>query len=259
MQHVFLSPHLDDIALSCGGRVIQLVNQGATLRVISVMTGKPPSGRLSDFALKTHRDWGEPEDILATRYAEDAQAMDLLGVEAVYLDWPDAMYRRGLRGEADWLYTSNVTLFGPLHPSEVHLIERLADELVGLIGPVADVQVYGPLGVGSHVDHLLVRSAVLRLWEQGYRVVLYEEIPYAMHPGQLASALAKLPLLPVGEVYILSESDFASRLRAVHCYRSQLVGVFGTFADTDPMLTDYGERVGAGAGLAERFWRLGSY
>ncbi len=126
-------------------------------------------------------------------------------------------------------------------------------------GSAADVQIYGPLGVGSHVDHLLVRGAVLRLWEQGYRVVLYEEIPYTMHPGQLASALAQLPLLPVGEVYILSESDFARRLRAVHCYRSQLVGVFGTFADANPMLTDYGERVGAGAGLAERFWRLGSF
>ena len=54
-----------------------------------------------------------------------------------------------------------------------------------------------PLGVGSHVDHLVVCAAGLTVHEQGGNIVWYEDAPYAVEPdlvGQLQLRLAEEPV-----------------------------------------------------------------
>ncbi|HEU0000143.1 MAG TPA: hypothetical protein VFQ36_04555, partial [Ktedonobacteraceae bacterium] len=41
-QHIFVSPHFDDVAYSCGGALGTLADQGQRPLVITVFAGLPP-------------------------------------------------------------------------------------------------------------------------------------------------------------------------------------------------------------------------
>lgn len=49
MTHVFVSPHPDDIALSCGGLVASLRELGQTVTILTVYSGSGGSERLTDY------------------------------------------------------------------------------------------------------------------------------------------------------------------------------------------------------------------
>ncbi len=38
-EHIYLSPHLDDVALSCGGRIVKQRSKGENVLVVTVFTG----------------------------------------------------------------------------------------------------------------------------------------------------------------------------------------------------------------------------
>ena len=90
-QCVFLSPHLDDVVLSCGGLIYQLAQAGWVAQMITIFAGDPPPGRLTPFAHSLHDRWAaEP----AARRDEDVYALRMLGAEAIHWPYPDAVYRR---------------------------------------------------------------------------------------------------------------------------------------------------------------------
>jgi LmbE family N-acetylglucosaminyl deacetylase len=69
-QHIFLSPHLDDAVLSCGGLLAQLTQQGQAVRVINIFAGIPPANRpLSAFARYQHRQW---QKALASQFSHSS-------------------------------------------------------------------------------------------------------------------------------------------------------------------------------------------
>lgn len=49
MTHIFVSPHPDDIALSCGGLVASLRELGQTVTILTVYSGSGGSERLTDY------------------------------------------------------------------------------------------------------------------------------------------------------------------------------------------------------------------
>ena len=77
--HIYLSPHLDDAALSCAGRMAGQVAAGETVRVANVFAGVPDYGRLSAYAERQHTKWGHPRDAVGMRRAEDQRVMGRLG------------------------------------------------------------------------------------------------------------------------------------------------------------------------------------
>ena len=80
MQHFFISPHLDDIALSCGGFVRRLVGSGELVTIVSVCTADTPTGQpLSAAAKHVHAEWQLGEQPYPHRRAEDAKACVALG------------------------------------------------------------------------------------------------------------------------------------------------------------------------------------
>ena len=57
--HRFLSPHYDDIALSCGGTVALLARSGLAPEIAIVFGDEPdPSQPLTPFAAMQHAEWG---------------------------------------------------------------------------------------------------------------------------------------------------------------------------------------------------------
>lgn len=79
MKTIYLSPHLDDAALSCGGLVWMQAQAGERVEIWTMCAGDPPEGRLSDYAQAHHERWGLGREAVAARREEDARSCNILG------------------------------------------------------------------------------------------------------------------------------------------------------------------------------------
>ena len=257
--HVYLSPHLDDAVLSCGGLIHQQVKAGQRPLVITLFAGPPPSNAdLSEFAQFQHARAGHPEDLITARWAEDQAALALLGADYLRLNYPDCIYRgRGRAGRPDmngdpgWYYASEQALFGPVHAAEQGLPGELAATLNEMV-PLGDGQMlYAPLTVGNHVDHQLAFAAALMLRTQGRQVRFYEDYPYARNTDALSTAVAARGAQAWQSVVMpLDEDDLAAKFQAIACYESQLKVLFGNQETMAVQVRDYVKAVGG-----ERLWQ----
>jgi LmbE family N-acetylglucosaminyl deacetylase len=212
VHHVYLSPHLDDAVLSCGGLIAAQTGRGDIVTVLTLFAGDPPPGPLSPFAQELHARWGSSAPVAARR-EEDREACRVLGARVVQLDNPEAIYRSG--GEGEHLYASEEAIFGDVHPLDASMCSQLAASLLGAC--MAADHVSCPLGYGGHVDHRLVRQVVpLHGCDANY----YQDFPYAARGLTLPPDLA----LPSGRwaTLALEERWIERWIEAVSCYRSQL-------------------------------------
>lgn len=247
---IYLSPHLDDAALSCGGQIARLTRRGKRVLAVTVCAGDPPFRAVhSPFVAELHRRWAA-QDAVTARRAEDLRALQTLQAEALYLNLPDCIYRVDPR-TGQPLYPNREAIFGNLAEQETFLINQLARELERL-EPLWGAVVYVPLGAGHHVDHQLVRLAAERWGAPGGHLVYYEDYPYAETPAELARALAGSRLIPV--VIRLSQQDIQRKIRAVARYKSQLSTFFANTTEMSHRLMAFARSKTDQAGLAEQVW-----
>jgi len=258
-RHRFVSPHYDDIALSCGATAARLAANGLTPRVELVFGQEPsPDQPLSAFATTMHAGWGlDAGEVIAARRAEDAEAARILGAETNLLPFRDAIYR----GDR---YTGDDQLFGTPTEDEADLPGRIVERLS--LPDTADpgVRFYVPLAVGGHIDHRHACAAGVLLARRGWDVWFYEDLPYALKPHALERRLVALaaetpiepgPTVPAGPFW-------PAKIDAVLAYPSQLETIFRQYLgvgtsreEIDAALVTYAERIGGGE-AAERFWKL---
>ena len=169
MRQIFISPHLDDAVLSVGGLIHAQNRSGLSPMVWTIMAGMPPNEVLSPLAQQLHDTWGLDSAREAThiRRKEDNQALKPLGAQVLHYDFLDCIYRRDKQGIP--LYDD---IFLPLHPEDDDLGESIMLHLGSNLHP--DDQLYCPLGIGMHVDHLHVRRSVGAL---GFSMRYYADIP----------------------------------------------------------------------------------
>ena len=55
MTHVFVAPHPDDVALSCGGLIASLRELGQTVTILTVFSGDASSDRLTPYQRESIR------------------------------------------------------------------------------------------------------------------------------------------------------------------------------------------------------------
>ena len=290
MTHVFVSPHADDAALSCGGLIAKLRDRGEPVTILTVFCGPGTGDRLTPYqrlalGFGSQEKWqpGDdadvtdaaaghagaaaeavptPEQVMAVRRAEDESFARFVGASVVFLNRPDAVFR-GYEGDAG--------LLGEPRPDDVPPVNELRAALAGLspagLGPYA---LYLPLGIGGHVDHRLARragAALLAVAASPYldRALFYEDFPYALTSGferleQLDPEI--LPSLPAGVTLTPEYVEIADllnrKLAGLRAYESQLGRLFG---GGNPMARDVRERAGrvgelGGVGPGERYWRV---
>ena len=199
MHWIYLSPHLDDVALSCGGLLWEQTQAGEIVDVWSICAGEPPPGMVSPFAESLHERWETPSQAWEHRRDEDVRSCRRLGASARHFSIPDCIYRRAHDDQA-FLYDSEESLWGPIHPAEAGLIERLADELAQALSESPQpLQMVSPWTFGGHVDHHLTRAAaeLLVLRGQSSRLWYYAEYPYILEEKALAEELAQQGLVEV--------------------------------------------------------------
>jgi LmbE family N-acetylglucosaminyl deacetylase len=263
-QHIYLSPHYDDAALSCGGAIQQQVRAGQSVLVITLCAAAPPADQpLSPFAQELHKAWGDFAGMVATRRAEDEAAMRILGVEARRLNFTDCIYR-GHPKQGEWFYNEVADIFGPIHPLDVPLSAEMVRAVLDLVAFDPATTIYAPLTVGHHVDHQLTQAAAWQLREQGWAVVFYEDYPYVApdypftrpekHSYTLEATLAaKTQWQWQPHLRYLSEADLAVKIGSIRAYRSQLEMLFGGEDKMESLVRVYALLVGEGQ-LAERVW-----
>ncbi|MFS0692438.1 PIG-L deacetylase family protein [Streptomyces nitrosporeus] len=208
---VVVSPHPDDAALALGGTIAR--QGGRFLDVFSVETWT-----------KDPYYAGRPAMTERLLLAEEEVAARVLRARAEFLGFVDAADRdvRKDRFFADTAWSDGFA------QEEPELFEAVTERLATLLDGAGDV--FAPLGVGGHVDHLACREAVLELARRGAldgaRVAFYEDQPYSLFSSaeetaaKLGARLARTglgglhpELLPVDDTAALIKSEALSAYR----------------------------------------------
>jgi hypothetical protein len=266
MQHVYLSPHLDDAIFSCAGLIFQQRQANESVSVITTCAGIPDGDHLSDFARQYHENWGSLSNPVASRRQEDRGILEKWNVQACHLETLDGIYRTA---DGKFIYPDEVALFSEVLPGEMKSLPQLwKAEIANLGFRAGGTMLYAPLAAGNHVDHQLVRSLAFHLLQEGWRVWFYEEFPHSEDPATIDKALTWFGLKSFQSNTI--RIDLPPKINAMKDYTSQIPFMFGNkeqmslrvkrFAADRAAAIDKMEKlrmrlVGSG-GRRERFWRL---
>ena len=241
---IYLSPHLDDAALSCGGRIFMETAASHPILIVTLMAGDPaPDLPLSDFAQELHTRWGLPQDAVRARRAEDMAACQILGADYLYGSVQDCIYRTDpITGEL--CYPTWEIVKSTQHPADKVTVARLVELFNQL--PPAD-EIVAPLTVGQHLDHRLVRQAAERAFGAA-RLTYYEDYPYAAVSGALEAVLT--PEMQSTQI-LLPETAVTAKIEAIWAYASQRSSFFDDWQDAQDKIRAYAAQVGG-----ERYWRF---
>lgn len=230
---IYLSPHLDDAALSCGGQIYMATQRGERVLIVTITAGDPVAP-MSSYAESLHTRW-ELVNATEERRQEDLAACAILGAESLHWDVPDCIYRVDAHGKP--FYVSDEDIFGAVAPAEMALVGELAERMRAL--PTARYVVV-PLTVGNHVDHTLTQLAA----EGAYTppsLFYYEDYPYAQQLGKLSRVLESGHW--VGDTVVLSPVALQAKFEAVAAFRSQLSTFFRDRADLEAQVGGYAAHV----------------
>lgn len=201
MRVIYLSAHLDDAVLSCGGLIYDQTQKDIPVEIWTVFSGIPNE---------------EQREKCTTRKLEDTEAAMLLKATTVHFDFIDAIYR--LTPDFPKLYE---TVFSPIHPYDQQLISSIALNIKRNLLP--DDEVICPLDLGGHVDHAIVRKARENI---GFPVTYYIDFPYVDYlPDQLRPATQgfiehRQKISSDGVAYWL---DAACKYKSQDLYSSQII------------------------------------
>ena len=234
MRWIYISPHLDDAVLSAGGFLYDQTQLGNTVEIWTIVCGFPPPGELTPYAQSLHEEWGteSAEETVRIRRAEDIEAARVLGATCKHFDVPDCIYRRGPDGES--LYTD---IYVDLHEIEANLPDQIAEMIAPMLEP--DDQIICQLGVGGHIDHVMVRKAVEIM---GHPLWYTADIPYLFWvPEQLAPLIAGMK--ETGN--LITEAGLNAWIEAILAYKSQISILFETSDKMKEAIRSYyAERAG---------------
>jgi LmbE family N-acetylglucosaminyl deacetylase len=252
---IYLSPHLDDVVLSCGGTVHRRALRGQRSLVITLFAGSPDEDANTAFSQELKERWGGAQDPVGVRREEDLAALRAIGADAAHLPFLDCVYRRGPHSGAD-LYPTVAHIFGDVDKEEALLHLELLEALRPTLQAHPAATICAPLAVGHHVDHIIALRAAFVLAAEGRTVRCYEDYPYAVQPAEVQRALDALGPCALGwerSCECFGAESLRAKTEAVAAYRSQI----STFwPDLDAMRRDvaaYAESVGQGR-YGESFW-----
>ena len=218
---VYVSPHADDVFLSCPARLLQDQARGAKILVVTLFDD---AGRSRPAASADGR----------------ASFLARPGVQHLDVGLPAAHAR-------DPAYATFRGLTEGRQAADEGCLGRAVELLADVGHRTRAREVYLPLGVGQHIDHRLAHEASRSAFPPrggGRNVFLYEERPEAFVPGAVRVRLSQVGArLPPGAVEAADRAGLARLLVRFH--------VAPTFRGD---LKGWGDRLRSAA-LAARQWR----
>lgn len=235
---VYLAPHSDDAAFSSAGLLHACGRRGVAVHIVTCFSVSAHSRTMPGAGAAHNTE---------IRKAEDrAFASSLPGPVALrWLDLADAPLRPAHAGKHPCKETSMTAADAAL-ASE---IAAVAEDVAGASG-----WVLAPLGLGRHIDHLIVRDAGAALASSGrIDVAFWEDLPYAgrvplaaldheIVEAQRAAGLSLAPCL------VTDPRMEAVKAAALACYPSQTIDVHRRG------VLEHLARVSGSGAPAERLW-----
>ncbi len=235
---LFLSPHLDDVAFSCGGLLARLGDAGWRTAMVTAFTASVLPATGFALACQTDKGLGAEVDYMALRREEDRNAAAILGVSDLrWLDLAEAPHRG---------YGAAPALFGAILDAD-DVWRPLAAAVSALVRELQPDLVLAPQGLGNHVDHRQMIRAVRQAAPP--HLAFYRDTPYAIRNPDA------LPYVDGPEMHVCTVgiADSLERKIAASCgYASQVGFQFGGPASLAAALRDFAVREGRGR-PAERF------
>ena len=184
----FISPHLDDAALSAGS-LMSYLSRYTSVHVINVFTqpDKPPFTYSAKSFIK-QCGFSDAQKLYAQRKKEDAFALENIAHHITNLDFTDALWRKrqcnnwtlqkiaAIIPESIHLYPTYYlhVLSGTIDSDDQSTLTSLRHVLQHTID---NGIVFSPLGIGNHVDHLIVHAACQNLFVP---TIYWLDLPYAL-------------------------------------------------------------------------------
>ncbi|MBF6327467.1 PIG-L deacetylase family protein [Nocardia transvalensis] len=159
---VVVAPHFDDAVLALGASIAALVAGGKPVQVLTVFSGARDDER--------HGERRQAFADYVVRRAEDDRAMRVLGTEARRLGLFERIFREPPPRGPSSMFRTPADI---ARSDEVYAIRTTLTNLVD-----DDAMVLAPLGIGHHVDHVMVAAAALQtaLQRPGTdRLLFYED------------------------------------------------------------------------------------
>lgn len=177
---IALAPHLGDAVLSCGALLSYAVSR-TSVTVVTFFTegAKAP---YTGSARRYLRRVGErdAEAVYQRRRAQDRAALEPLGITCVHAGLTAALFRRRPANQS-WSLLGHVFPFGRAHVTSGRIVPadaltlREVREIIHRVAGSGPNLVLAPLGVGGHVDRMLVRTAAQ---SSGAPVAYYDDFPH---------------------------------------------------------------------------------
>ena len=215
MRWIYISPHLDDAVLSAGGLIYEQTHSGIQVEIWNILCGVPPTDELSPFAQVLHFQWGIPS--WQTSSAHAAQRMTKPA--RLSAQNPFTLISWIASTAAAKMMTGFTAIFLiPRMKTNADLPAQIAESISARLEPTD--QLVCQLGLGSHVDHVLVRRAVELLQRP---LLYYTDIPYLFKtPEELGPHTAGMK----ANAYAVGESGLRLWKEAIAAYKSQISSLF---------------------------------
>lgn len=197
---VFVSPHLDDAVFSCAAEIFNLVKEGPVL-VINLFTRFPENVSKNSVILG-------PE-----RYKEEQEASLLLGFQSVNLEQIDASLRRPK-------YKKISQIFMPPVQEDLEYLQNLQEIVMSFLEQIEFSNLYLPLGIGWHVDHILTHK-IFEFYKSSAKILFYEDAPYCLLSHATSRRLQELGTFeqdPIDDS-LNSQSNFIAASEALQSFK----------------------------------------
>lgn len=187
---VFVSPHLDDAVLSSGGLLLRLASKTeTTIMTIFTEASLPPYTFSAKVNLKMCGRLKNAQTLYRIRKEEDMEACRAVNAKHMHLGFQDASFRKKntsspisrmigkYLAEIEHIYPIyrfNV-VSGKISREDSRTLFRIEKRLRYLKKKFRNCVVFCPLGIGGHVDHIIVREVCRKVFP---KVVFWEDYPY---------------------------------------------------------------------------------
>lgn len=218
---IFFSPHLDDAVLSCGGLITKFVKEKKRILVVTIFNKVDKSHIVSDVMSNYVEKCGysDPLELSKIRGFEDEKVMNRLGVAKKWMNFVEADYRSIYKNQEQMVSEENLNKEKVLVGKVQIGIERLIENNL-----IENGELYFPLGLGKHIDHLILRKVGEKF--KNIKVYFWEDYPYKMYTSnqsQLLRLRDKYCLNRVEEVQEFLEIKES----LIRMYESQIKVIFG--------------------------------
>lgn len=224
---LFISPHLDDAAFSCGGTFARLSDEGWQTILCTVFTESVADPKGFALACQLDKNLSADVDYMKLRRAEDETAAKILNATAHrHLDFREAPHRG---------YESAAELFTGVKKGD-EIWRRIAEKLRRLDEMFQPELIFAPQGLGNHVDHLQTIRAAIEVFPPK-NILWYRDTPYAIRqPNAPPSELLPNKLRPF---FSEIEAYLPQKIAACAAYASQVNFQFGDSQLIKPTLENF--------------------